>query len=55
MRAFLAAAPYAHGWGFGNPHFASAYTIMNNDLNAVISGSKSVAAMLADVASALKG
>jgi multiple sugar transport system substrate-binding protein len=54
-QAFLSAAPYAHGWGFGNPHFASAYTIMNNDLNAVISGSKSVAAMLTDVASALKG
>lgn len=52
---FLAAAPYAHGWGFGNPHFANAYTIMNNDLNAVISGSKSVSSMLSDVASALKG
>ena len=52
---FLAAAPYAHGWGFGNPHFANAYTTMNNDLNAVISGSKSVSAMLSDVASALKG
>lgn len=52
---FLAAAPYAHGWGFGNPNFASAYTVMNNDLNAVISGSKSVSSMLSDVASALKG
>jgi multiple sugar transport system substrate-binding protein len=54
-QAFLSAAPYAHGWGFGNPHFASAYTVMNNDLTAVIAGSKSVAAMLADIASALKG
>jgi len=52
---FLAAAPFAHGWGFGNPHFANAYTIMNNDLNAVISGSKSVSSMMSDVASALKG
>ena len=54
-QAFLSAAPYAHGWGFGNPHFSAAYTVMNNDLTAVIAGSKSVAAMLADVASALKG
>jgi len=52
---FLAAAPYAHGWGFGNPHFASAYTVMSNDLNAVIAGSKSVGQMLSDVAKALKG
>jgi multiple sugar transport system substrate-binding protein len=54
-KPFLAAAPYARGWGFGNPNFASAYTIMGNDLNAVISGSKSVPAMLADVGKALKG
>jgi len=54
-QAFLSAAPYAHGWGFGNPHFASAYTVMNNDLTAVIAGSKSVASMLSDVSSALKG
>jgi multiple sugar transport system substrate-binding protein len=54
-QAFLSAAPFAHGWGFGNPHFASAYTVMNNDLTAVIAGSKSVAAMLSDIASALKG
>jgi multiple sugar transport system substrate-binding protein len=54
-QAFLAAAPYAHGWGFGNPNFANAYTVMNNDLTAVLAGSKSVAAMLSDVASALKG
>jgi len=52
---FLAAAPYAHGWGFGNPFFASAYTVMGNDLNAVIAGSKSTQAMLSDVAKALKG
>ena len=54
-QAFLAAAPYASGWGFGNPYFANAYTVMNNDLTAVISGSKSVAQMLSDTASALKG
>jgi multiple sugar transport system substrate-binding protein len=52
---FLAAAPFARGWGFGNPNFANAYTVMGNDLNAVISGSKSVPAMLADVGKALKG
>jgi multiple sugar transport system substrate-binding protein len=52
---FLAAAPFARGWGFGNPNFSSAYTVMGNDLNAVISGSKSVPAMLADVGKALKG
>jgi len=54
-KPFLAAAPYARGWGFGNPNFSSAYTVMGNDLNAVISGSKSIPAMLADVAKALKG
>jgi ABC-type glycerol-3-phosphate transport system substrate-binding protein len=54
-KPFLAAAPYAHGWGFGNPNFASAQTVMGNDLNAVIAGSKSISAMLADVAKALKG
>ena len=53
--AFLSAAPFARGWGFANPNFANAYTVMGNDLNAVISGSKSVAAMMSDVASALKG
>jgi len=52
-KAFLAAAPYAHGWGF--PHFATAYPVMNNDLDAVISGSKSVSDMLSDIANALKG
>jgi multiple sugar transport system substrate-binding protein len=51
-QAFLSAAPYAKGWGFHN--FANTYSIMNNDLNAVISGSKSVSAMLSDVAGALK-
>jgi multiple sugar transport system substrate-binding protein len=51
--AFLAAAPYSHGWGFRN--FSNAYTVMNNDLTAVIGGSKSVPDMLSDVASALKG
>jgi multiple sugar transport system substrate-binding protein len=51
--AFLGAAKSAHGWGF--PNFSNAYTVMNNDLDAVISGSKSVSTMLSDVASALKG
>ena len=41
-QAFLGAAPYARGWGFGNPNFSNAYTVMNNDLNAVITGSKSM-------------
>jgi multiple sugar transport system substrate-binding protein len=50
--AFLKAAPYAQGWGFKN--FSNAYTVMNNDLTAVINGSKTVQDMLADVASALK-
>ena len=54
-KPFLAAAPYARGWGFGNPNFANAYTVMGNDLNAVISGSKTIPAMLADVGKALKG
>ena len=51
--AFLGAAPYAHGWGF--PNFSTAYTVMNNDLSAVITGSKTVPQMLSDVASSLKG
>jgi len=54
-KPFLAAAPFARGWGFGNPNFANAYTVMGNDLNAVIAGSKSIPAMLADVGKALKG
>jgi multiple sugar transport system substrate-binding protein len=52
---FLAAAPFARGWGFGNPNFASAYTVMGNDLNAVIAGSKTTKQMLSDVSKALKG
>jgi multiple sugar transport system substrate-binding protein len=52
---FLKAAPYARGWGFGNPNFSHAYTVMGNDLNAVIAGSKSIPAMLSDVGKALKG
>jgi multiple sugar transport system substrate-binding protein len=54
-RPFLAAAPYARGWGFGNPFFADAYTTMQNDLSAVISGSKTTQQMLSDAAKALKG
>jgi multiple sugar transport system substrate-binding protein len=49
---FLAAAKWAHGWGFKN--FATAYTTMNNDLSAVISGGKSVQQMLQDTAAAIK-
>lgn len=52
-KPFLAAAPYAHGWGF--PNFTNAYTIMNNDLSAVLTGSKTVDQMMADAAAALKG
>jgi multiple sugar transport system substrate-binding protein len=51
--AFLNAAPYSHGWGFSN--FSNTITVMNNDLTAVIGGSKTVQQMLADVASSLKG
>ena len=51
-KAFIAAAPYVHGWGF--PNFSDTYSIMNNDLQAVIGGSKTVAEMLADVAASLK-
>jgi multiple sugar transport system substrate-binding protein len=51
--AFLGAAPFAHGWGFNN--FTNAYTVMNNDLTAVIDGGKTVQQMLAEVAAALKG
>jgi len=51
--AFLGQAKYARGWGF--PNFSTAYTTMNNDLTAVISGSKTVQQMLADAASALRG
>jgi multiple sugar transport system substrate-binding protein len=51
--SFLASAKYARGWGF--PNFSSTYTVMNNDLTAVINGSKSVQQMLSDVAASLKG
>jgi multiple sugar transport system substrate-binding protein len=50
---FLGAAASAHGWGF--PNFSNAYTVMNNDLDAVINGSKTVPDMLTDVQNALKG
>jgi multiple sugar transport system substrate-binding protein len=50
---FLVAASSARGWGFAN--FATAYSIMNNDLTGVINGSKSVDQMLSDVSKALKG
>jgi hypothetical protein len=49
----LKAAPYSHGWGFRN--FSNTYTVMNNDLTAVLGGSKTVPQMLSDVAAALKG
>jgi len=51
--AFLKAAPDSHGWGFKN--FSNVYTIMNNDLTAVIGGQKTTQQMLSDIASALKG
>ena len=51
--AFLKAAPYARGWGFKN--FSNVYTVMNNDLTAVIGGTKTTDQMLSDIASALKG
>jgi len=54
-KAFLAAAPYAHGWGFGNPNFAKANGVMNNDLSSVIDGKMTIHAMLVDVSKALKG
>ena len=50
---FLAAGPSARGWGF--PNFTATYTIMNNDLQAVINGSMTTSQMLADVAKSLKG
>jgi multiple sugar transport system substrate-binding protein len=51
--AFLAAAPWSHGWGF--PNFTNTNTVMGNDLTAVINGSKTIPQMLADVDQALKG
>ena len=50
---FLAAGPFARGWAF--PNFDATYTIMNNDLQAVINGSMTTQQMLADVAGSLKG
>jgi multiple sugar transport system substrate-binding protein len=49
---FLVAAKWAHGWGFKN--FATAYSTMNNDLSAVITGGKTVQQMLQDTANAIK-
>jgi multiple sugar transport system substrate-binding protein len=50
-KPFLAEAPAAQPWGF--PNFSQAYSAMNNDLAAVISGGKSVQAMLQDVSGKL--
>ena len=52
-KPFLAAGPFSRGWGF--PNFTATYTIMNNDLQAVINGSMTTSQMLADIASSLKG
>ena len=52
-QAFLASGPFSRGWAF--PNFDATYTIMNNDLQAVINGSMTTSQMLADVASSLKG
>jgi multiple sugar transport system substrate-binding protein len=52
-KPFLAAGPFARGWGF--PNFSATITIMNNDLQGVISGNKTTAEMLADVNASLKG
>jgi len=49
---FLAAGPFARGWAF--PNFDATYTIMNNDLQAVINGSMTTQQMLSDVATSLK-
>ena len=54
-KAFTSAAPYSHGWGFGNPNFAKANGVMNNDLSSVIDGKMTIHAMLVDVSKALKG
>jgi multiple sugar transport system substrate-binding protein len=50
---FLNQAKVSHGWGFQN--FANAHTVMNNDLQAVVNGGKSVDDMLSVAANALKG
>ena len=47
-QAFLSQGPFSRGWAF--PNFDATYTIMNNDLQAVINGSMSTQQMLADVA-----
>jgi len=52
-QAFLASGPYSRGWSF--PNFTATYTIMNNDLQAVINGSMTTQQMLSDVAQSLKG
>jgi multiple sugar transport system substrate-binding protein len=52
-QAFLASGPFSRGWAF--PNFDATYTIMNNDLQAVINGTMTTSQMLADVASSLKG
>jgi multiple sugar transport system substrate-binding protein len=49
---FMVAAPFARVWSF--PNFTTTYAVMNNDLSAVIAGSKTVQQMLADVAGVLK-
>jgi multiple sugar transport system substrate-binding protein len=49
---FMVAAPWAQVWSF--PNFTKTYAVMNNDLTAVIAGTKTVQQMLADVASSLK-
>jgi multiple sugar transport system substrate-binding protein len=52
-QAFLASGPFSRGWRF--PNFTATYTIMNNDLQAVINGSMTTSQMLAHVAASLKG
>jgi multiple sugar transport system substrate-binding protein len=52
-QAFLASGPFSRGWSF--PNFTATYTIMNNDLQAVINGSMTTSEMLAHVAASLKG
>jgi multiple sugar transport system substrate-binding protein len=51
-QSFMVAAPFARVWAF--PNFTKTYALMNNDLAAVIAGTKTVDQMLADVASSLK-
>jgi multiple sugar transport system substrate-binding protein len=50
-KPFLAEAEDAQPWGF--PNFSQTYSTMNNDLSAVITGGKSVQAMLRDVSGKL--